>query len=288
MNYDFPHIHHIDEVLDAIKDKSEFTVAKKDGYIVINYVINGDDTFPPVKVSGGSKKMREERERTNKLLRECRGITFDSETGNVISRKFHKFFNVGERGETFLKNLDFSQPHVVTEKLDGSMLCPVMIKGAIVWCTKMGDTDVAKLSSEFLETHPEYNDLAQYLLVYDHTPIFEFCSNKQRIVMEHPEDRLVLLAIRDNITGEYDSYERLSYIAKFYGIECVREFSSINGDALEYIETLRQRDDIEGVVVTFNDGHRVKIKTDFYVRLHKVKDAINSERKIVDLILNQA
>jgi hypothetical protein len=37
----------------------------------------------------------------------------------------------------------------------------------------------------------------------DMTPIFEWCSRNQRIVVDYPEDMLVLTAVRDNIEGVY-------------------------------------------------------------------------------------
>jgi len=57
MNYDFPLIQHINDVLPAIKDSPEFIVAQKDGYQVINYVVAPSDTFPDGKVAGGSAEM---------------------------------------------------------------------------------------------------------------------------------------------------------------------------------------------------------------------------------------
>jgi RNA ligase len=50
--------------------------------------------------------------------RECRGLIF-SDKGNILSRRFHKFFNVNELEETHESLIDINRPHILTEKMDG-------------------------------------------------------------------------------------------------------------------------------------------------------------------------
>ena len=52
----------------------------------------------------------------------------------------------------------------------------------------------------------------------------------------------------------------------------------------EYVSAL---EDVEGFVVTFNDGHRIKVKCDWYVRIHKALERIRYDRHIAALILNE-
>lgn len=49
----------------------------------------------------------------------------------------------------------------------------------------------------------------------------------------------------------------------------------------------RDLEDAEGFVVAFHDGHRVKIKADQYVRIHKCLERVRFDRNIVDLIINE-
>lgn len=58
MNYEFPVIRTIQDVLPHIEGRDEFVVAERDGYTVINYAVAMEDTFPPVKVAGGSAKIK--------------------------------------------------------------------------------------------------------------------------------------------------------------------------------------------------------------------------------------
>lgn len=51
--------------------------------------------------------------------RECRGLIFCAETHKVISRRLHKFFNIGELPETQAELIDITRPHIILEKMDG-------------------------------------------------------------------------------------------------------------------------------------------------------------------------
>ena len=63
----------------------------------------------------------------------------------------------------------------------------------------------------------------------------------------------------------------------------IKPFESIN-DLLSYTRDLKGA---EGFVVAFENGHRVKIKAEEYVRIHKCVDRIVFDRNIVNLIINE-
>lgn len=288
MNYEFPVINNISDVLPAIEGRPEFVVAVKDGgYTVINYNVNMSDTFPPIAVAGGSAKMRAERSLHNKLRRECRGIIFDTETGEILRRPYHKFFNVNEREETLAGAVDVSRPHVILEKLDGSMIVPFLLDGEIIWGTKMGATDVAKPVEEFTDERFVYFDFAMQMIDQGFSLIFEWCSRKQRIVLDYKEDQLILTAIRSINTGEYLSLVKMVRIAREYNIPVVHAFDAGNvADMQAFVEYTRGLEDTEGFVVRFDDGHMVKLKCDWYVQIHKAKEAILRDHNIVQLIID--
>lgn len=60
-------------------------------------------------------------------------------------------------------------------------------------------------------------------------------------------------------------------------------FKSIN-DLAEYVRPLKGE---EGFVVTFDDGHRIKIKAEEYVLIHKTLDKIKFDRNIILNVLNE-
>lgn len=283
LHYQFPIIRNISDVLPAIKDRKEFIVAVKDGYTVINYVVAGNDTFP--SISDDDSFLISDSNYEAAILRECRGIIFDNETGNIIARRFHKFFNVGEREDMALEHIDLTRKHTLPIKLDGSMITPIPLASGIRWGTKMGITDVSMQAEEFVADKPNYQAFAKRMTDLGYTPIFEWCSNKQRIVVNHEVDNLILLAIRENMTGVYVDRVGMEFEAKNFNIPLVK-LITIENDTEKLISRIRGWDQEEGIVIAFEDGHMAKIKSDWYVRLHKTKDAISSERKVLDLILN--
>lgn len=277
MKYKFATIENFSDVEPYI-DINFFYVAEKDGYKIVNYRINSAEAFPPVVDYGTA------------VRREFRGITFCSKTGKLIRRPYNKFFNINELEETRLENINLNSPHVIMEKLDGSMIACFKVDDRIIYGTKLGDTEIGKQAEEFVKNSPRrknYETFIEECLRIDNTPIFEWCSNKNRIVLDYPIDRLVLTAIRDNKTGEYVSLADMYEIGYAHGVEVVEAYPASRTLSQGFIDQLRQQEGLEGVVARFHNGHMVKIKADHYCQLHRVKSDINVERNLVDLLVNE-
>jgi RNA ligase len=269
MNYVFPEIRTITDVLPYIEGRSEFIVAEREFGTVINYVVAMADTFNMAGPDDLGAAIR----------RECRGIIFDTE-GNIMSRPYHKFFNVNEREETQIYMIDMTQPHVIMEKMDGSMIRPLRMNGMIRLATKMGVTDIAVESEKLLDAN-QY-DWLEYMMDNGLTPIFEYIAPTNKIVIDYSEPKLILTAIRNTVTGEYIS--NLHFGAPF---EVVPQYGSVDGGLSDYIVRARQQQGREGDIIRFTTGHMLKIKNDWYVRIHKTKDLIRSDRNIADIIVNE-
>jgi RNA ligase len=276
-HYQFPTITHLSEILEAIEGREEFVVKvdEEHGYTVVNYLVNFEDTFPPVT------------DRRTALLRECRGITFDTATGKVLARKYHKFFNLGERNETLPENVDWSKPYRRFKKLDGSMITPLLIKGQVRFCTKMGLTGVAAPVDEWAKDRVEYHEFCKYWMSQGKTPIFEWCSRIQRIVIDYPVTQLVLTAIRDNTTGEYMDAPELKEEAAAYGIPCCSFSSLQDGLDEEMIEEIRAIEGEEGDVLRWPDGTMLKLKGEWYSLLHKTLEHLTHEKDVIRLIVDE-
>ena len=167
MHYQFPTITHIDQVLAAIEGEPSFKVKETeiDGhtFTVIDYLLSTPEVFPEVTDVNSA------------LRRECRGIMFRSD-GTVASRPYHKFFNLGERDDTSRDVVDLSKKHVILDKLDGSMIRPVMVGSDFRLCTKAGVTDVSQQAEQWLRNlvWPEsvaYMDFIYNCLHNNATPI---------------------------------------------------------------------------------------------------------------------
>lgn len=298
MRYQFPHIKHLDDVRPAIEGRDEFIIAQRDWGYVVNYLVNMIDTFPPVNTN---------EDHLAAVRRECRGMLFYPD-GRIMARRLHKFFNVNERDETQHHLIDLSKPHVILEKLDGSMITPVVLSwvpeetmprfgdaeqvmrvGDMRWGTKMGITEVSMQAEEFVARNPGYERFARWAMGLGFTPIFEWCSRKQRIVVDYPEDRLVLIAVRSTVSGEYQSLEWMHHYSKFsdWEIEVVKTYQGTTANMESLIAHAREQENQEGYILRFDDGHMVKIKGDWYVRIHKTKDNLTLEKNVVDLIVNE-
>ena len=276
MRYKFPEIRHLDDVRAAIEGRDEFIIAERDWGYVVNYMVSMTDTFPPVATE------------LDAIRRECRGILFHKD-GKIMARRLHKFFNVNERDETQMHTIDLNCQHVILEKLDGSMITPVITDAGIRWGTKMGITDVGMGAELFVATCGThgYESLARECITRGMTPILEWCSRKQRIVIDYPEDRLVLLAIRHNVSGEYVGYADLLEWGQVHGIDVVRAYAGTAANMENLIAETRASEGMEGWIIRFDDGHMLKIKGDWYVRIHKTKDSLIHEKNVVSMLVNE-
>jgi RNA ligase len=270
MNYTFPVIRHINDVLPHIEGREEFVVAERDFGTVVNYVVAMADTF---NMSGPD-------DLTGAIRRECRGIIFDRD-GNLMSRPFHKFFNINEREETQTHVVDMSQSHVIMEKMDGSMIRPILVDGHLRLATKMGVTEVAMQAEAWLAAQdPSMAAWLRQCVEDSVTPIFEWVSPFNQIVLAYEEADLVYLGTRDNATGAYVMDTSCPFTA-------VPRYGSVEGNLTDYISRQREAEGREGDIIRFSDGHMLKCKNDWYVRIHKTVERIVFDRNIVDLIINE-
>lgn len=291
MQYVFPADITLDEVREAIAranarlDVNTFIEADRGDYVIFNYVISFPEVFP-LPLTGDAALDRE-----YAILRECRGLTFYKD-GRIAARKFHKFFNVGERPETLPSAIDWTTQHSIFDKEDGSMITPFWNGDDLQWHTKMGDTDVAKLVWPVLDrwikmgVPADYIGFAEYCRIQGLTPMFEFCSRSQRIVVDHPVDRMPLLAVRDNVSGLYLNYETLLAYGETFKIEIVKQhpLTSIE-DADMFLSDTAGLLGIEGFIIAFEGGARYKVKTDEYRTIHRVVSDLASEKSVVRLLV---
>ena len=270
MNYKFPIIRTIDDVLPHIEGREEFIVAEREFGTVINYMVSMPNTFDmtgPDDLGGA-------------VRRECRGLIFDKE-GYLMSRPFHKFFNCGEREDTLPNKIDLSHSHVIFEKMDGSMIRPLVHNDEVRLGTKMGITDVSIQAEEWLNIQDSSKKEWLKRCVRDSvTPLFEWVSPENQIVLVYGEPDLVYLGTRDNATGQYVMDTSCPF-------NIVPQYGSVSGNLEEYIARQREAEEREGDIIRFSDGHMIKIKNDWYVRIHKALDRVRFDRNIVDLIINE-
>jgi T4 RnlA family RNA ligase len=187
-----------------------------------------------------------------------------------------------------INNIDWTQRHWILEKLDGSMVSFYKRNDGIIQChTKMGRTKVAEPIIEFVsKSNILYNAFFEACLMIGATPIYEWCSRQQKIVVDYPEESLILTAIRRNISGEYIPYDKMVRMASVYRIPCVKAYDMNIENPNDFLKIISELDDSEGVVVRFESGHMCKIKASWYMKLHNSIDIVKFEKNIIDIIVN--
>lgn len=251
----FVNVNRIEPFLEAIKDRKEFIHIVKDGYQVIDYLFEDNDSF------------------SDPYRLECRGIKFDLD-GNLIGRPFHKFFNYGQKLITY----DWPKPHRIMTKMDGSMVHSCIINNAVRLCTRMGITEQSTAAEEILNERQIF--LLRDLNLHGYNAIFEYTAPDNRIVIDYEEKKLTLLAIRNIQTG---SYYRFSYTEDAF--DHIEEHNlSLADNNIDQIK--EETTGIEGYVVAWPDGTYVKIKTNEYCQMHRAVSFFEREDMILPIILN--
>ena len=224
----------------------------KDNYTVITYMVAFENTFlwddnDPIGSS---------------IRRECRGITFDND-GKLICRKYHKFFNVGEKEETQLNKINLYEPHIVLEKLDGSLISCQPTAEGFVLVTKAGVTDISQQAEVFIADKPHYAQFINKCLQKGTNPLFEWISRKNRIVVDYPEDNLILTGMRYLDTGDYVTYKVMKQYATAWNIPVVKAVDGLAVQNIDlFVKQVREWEEDEGVVLRLHTGHMGKIKAD--------------------------
>jgi hypothetical protein len=115
-------------------------------------------------------------------------------------------------------------------------------------------------------------------------------GGKNRIVVDYGDyEGLILLGAFDTESGVEVPYEELE---KLEGFKLAKKY-----DGIEDYSTLKSliKDNEEGFVVRFSNGHRMKIKGEEYVRLHKIMtnlsttavwEVLSSGGEIEDILVN--
>lgn len=215
------------------------------------------------------------------VTRQCRGLIYHNETGEIVARPFPKFFN---HGEPDAPELALDEPAVVTDKLDGSLgiLYPHLAREAPLLIERIDGFSIATrgsfTSDQALHAtallHDRYGDWTPnpYL-----TYLYEVVYPANRIVVDYGDvDDLFLLAIIDPETGETitdTSDDGIRGAYRWPGPHVETHPYRTLAEAL----TAEPRPNAEGLVVYLPARNaRVKIKQDDYVALHRILTGTNA------------
>lgn len=187
----------------------------------------------------------------NGVTKMARGIVFDDK-GRCVVRCMPKFFNQDEPNA--MDGIDLTKAPTIYNKLDGSMIQIVNDKqyGLIVTSKGSFKSKQVMWANEIIER----DNLSQYIK-QGYAYVFELIHPENQIVLNYGNEKeLYLLTVIDIETGkELDIYNK-----QFDNFKRVQIITDIDKHMSELVE---------GVVVK-TGNHRYKLKTDEYLRLHRI------------------
>jgi RNA ligase len=214
---------------------------------------------------------------------ELRGLTFVFNSDGSVYKRFllmEKFFNINENESTLFDTVKDKKIKSVYLKEDGSIINFIELpNGEIIAKSKMSfESDQAIMAQKLFETNSDINEFVKDCLSKDLSAVFEYVGPMNRVVVKYDNADLVLLRLRDNKTGKYLSIDG-------YDVSKPMNFKFTLNDLMNLKGNLES---IEGWIVEFSDGQKIKIKTDWYHSLHRIfTDYSNREDYLIDLILDE-
>lgn len=219
---------------------------------------------------------------------DMRGVTFVFNRDGSLYKRFFmlkKFFNVNQVAETQFNVLKDKKIKSITMKEDGSLIAFMQLPDGTVFAkTQAGFTnEQSKAALKIYEDNVHIKGFVDSVLEQNFTPLFEYVAFDNRIVLKYSGRSLRFIGVRNNNNGDYYS------AADFKELPEIESVKTMNFDSLEDIDKLMKiAEDIEGVVVEFEDGQLVKWKTAWYFKMHGIRTMhIFREDFIIEAYLTQ-
>jgi RNA ligase len=224
----------------------------------------------PLRILNYTPKAQFTPELWNEVTDKCRGLIYDSQTGEIVARPFVKFWNYGDlrHPETMPENFPSGVPHI-TRKFDGSLgiLYPFYGKWAVA--TRGSFTsDQALWATKWINSRPAFFWPDGY------TPLVEIVFPENQIVVKYDWSGLVLLASVRIESGEEAPFSALRHWSSENNLRLVDQFDKPLDECVA-----EDADNEEGYVVAWHRPGtwplRVKVKMETYCRLHRLLTGTN-------------
>jgi len=218
----------------------------------------------------------------NETTLNARGTIFDSVTGEIVAKTLPKFFNLNEREETKFANLPHDLDFEVLEKLDGSFISISYWNSGKEWTIASRGSFESEQAKQATKIAAE-KWISGSILDKRYSYICEviYPENRfnvgARLVVDYGSDRtLVLLTIFDKFNNCVElSRNECEVEATRLGLPICKKYSHSLNELIDLQKTLPSQ--IEGFVVRFSNGTRIKIKTDEYIRMNKILNSISEK-----------
>ncbi|KAL0484938.1 T4 RNA ligase [Acrasis kona] len=260
-DFEFLPITHISQVQKCIEDSKDFIIKVDGPFTYANYKNMTSGSFPPLLRLRDPIVLSEQEFQKRCLRREIRGLMFDTNSGEIVSRTMHKFFNVNEREESSVEYIDSvvanlikedpSTPALeVLEKLDGSLITPILETVTTIdentsikrlrWRSKLGfSKDLSRSIDKFVYGNVPVESFVTYRV----TKGQEMCTFSYEIfenLIPHPLQNYIDLSLKylsQGFTPLFEYFDEdhkvvISYGSAFLCLLSVRH--TVNGRFIPY------------------------------------------------------
>ncbi|MBU6453751.1 MAG: hypothetical protein KGS72_18370 [Cyanobacteria bacterium REEB67] len=200
------------------------------------------------------------------VMRLCRGIVL-TRRSRLVAFPFPKFFNYGEHAEASVlpDNVAFS----ATLKHDGHLGILFEYGGQLIATTRGSFlSSSGAIANEMLAANPEL--LARWrksrLVHKDVTLLCEIIHPETKVIVDYGDRReFILIGAFNRVTFEDYDYEHLQKFARALGIAVTERLTGKSLADLAAMVKETKYLNLEGIVVRFDNGLRVKLKYAGYV-----------------------
>ena len=250
-------------------------------------------TIDEYNISIFNYRLAQYKDFTKKFAKEMRGLTFIfNKDGSIYNRYIllEKFFNINQVPESMYSVVKNYKIKFVNNKEDGSIASFIKLpNGKVLGKSKMGfDNSQAIGINRIYRNNNNVKSFVNWCLNNNISPIFEYVSPTNRIVLRYNDDELILLRLRNNITGKHiDIRDHLDKIGSIR----IAPFEDDFKDLDDLLELMVKKVDKEGSVITavdeFGNDFFFKAKTPWYCSLHGLlSEDIYREHIIIGYILD--
>ena len=224
----------------------------------------------------------------NRVTLHARGHVFNVSSGKCVLRPWDKFFNYSElvlpdnsftptyrasaaEGMLFPQNEDneklqgYLGHFIATDKLDGSLCIAGQVDGApMITSSGAIHSDHSEWSRNWLESRHILGKFEPGL-----TYMFETIANVFLHPIKYDYEGCILLGIIDNATGQELPFDYVEHSAREWGIATPQRVDITSlADAQKFVAGLPANK--EGIVITFENGFKVKMKGEEFLKVHKL------------------
>lgn len=227
----------------------------------------------------------------------CRGTMFELERGTLAPMRLaswpmEKFFNVNEN--PFTQNLNFTDAQGVFSKEDGSLISTYHIDNTLFVKSKGSLwSEQAVAAQAYIDANQDFKDELADLTDTGYTIDMEWCAPENRIVLPYREQTLFVLGARHNESGwrlwprdlgNKDFRAQYPEVAR----RLVKDHLADIRNVAKFVEEIPKMENIEGFVIVTLQQQRVKVKTEWYLTRHRLKDSVNNPAHLFEAIVTEA